>query len=150
MQVNTSDNEHYIIVSGSLDERANLPKLTEASQVIINLEQLIYLNSIGVRKWIRWMQEMSNVKSIVLEYCPSIFMKSLNSIKGVLPQNGRVISFYVPYYSDELQERKNVLFKMGTDFTEDGKITFPKILSPDGRPMEIDVIEDVYFSFFKQ
>jgi hypothetical protein len=150
IQINTIPASLTAILEGTLDEHAELPKLQTHPLVQINLEQLTNINSIGVRKWIRWMQEMIQQPKIVLDYCPVIFVKNLSSIKGMLTSNMQVNSFYVPYYNDTYGERKNILFRRGAEFHDDGRLTLPKILKSDNQEMDIDVIEDIYFSFLKR
>jgi len=145
VQVNTMPGELVVHLDGALDEHGELPKVSAAPAIRVNLDKLLYINSIGVRKWIRWMQELADAGVIYLEYCPVILIKSICSIKGMLGPNVRIESFYVPYYNEISDERKNVLFVRGTHFFDDGRITPPP---PQG--LEMDVIEDIYFSFLKK
>jgi hypothetical protein len=61
-----------------------------------------------------------------------------------------VASFYVPYYSEETDERKDVLFMLGKEYTLDGNLKMPSIKDSKGNEMEIDVNQKTYFSFIKK
>ena len=71
-------------------------------------------------------------------------------VDGFLPSNGKVLSFFVPYYNDENGSEKNVLYKYGQEFSE-GTVTPPaKVVDDSGAEMEMDVIESKYFKFIKK
>jgi hypothetical protein len=64
-----------------------------------------------------------------------------------LPINGKVMSFYVPYFSDVTDAERNILFQYGKEFTE-GHLNLPEsIEDEEGNQMDIDVVESKYFRF---
>jgi hypothetical protein len=72
-------------------------------------------------------------------------------VQGFLPATGRVLSFYVPYYSEETGNEKLVLFRYGHEFTDQGMQNVPEIIKDDdGSEMEIDVVDSKYFKFIKK
>ena len=69
---------------------------------------------------------------------------------GSKPQNLKVCSFYVPYVStSNPSERKNVLFRLGVEFTEAGEINLPEVKDKSGVDMELDAMSQ-YFNFLKK
>ena len=82
--------------------------------------------------------------------CPKVIVDQINMVDGFLPTNGKVKSFFVPYFNDDAGSEKNVLFRYGTEFTE-GQINPPASVTDDqGNAMEMDVIESKYFKFIKR
>lgn len=136
-------------LTGALDEHAQLPNLPEVAEVYVDLENLSYINSVGVRLWIRWVQEASKKTRIVLIKCPALFVKNLGSIRGMVVGTMSIQSFFVPYYDDKYNERKNVLFIRGKHFMDDGSLHMPEVKNANGEVIEPDVIEQSYFSFLK-
>ena len=146
----STGSETSIVCTGPMDEHMDIPKVPVGPLIRVDLQQVTYINSIGIRKWIRWVQAMQAHSKIILENCPAIFVKNIATIKGMVMPNISIQSFYVPYYCDETGERQNVLFRLGMEFYEDGRVSPPKINESSPHPMEIDVVEDIYFSFLKR
>lgn len=136
-------------LSGALDEHAQLPSISGPAEIYVDLENLSYINSVGVRVWIRWVQEVTKATKIILIKCPALFVKNLSSIRGMVNKNMVVQSFYVPYYDDKYSERKNVLFIRGKHFMNDGTLHMPEVKNSNGELIEPDIIEQTYFSFLK-
>jgi len=145
-QIMKSPQAIIISCAGTMDEHMNLPVPSESLPIEIDLGQVSYINSIGVRKWIRWVTDVAKAPRVTLENCPVIFVKNLTTIKGMLGANTQLKSFFVPYYNDELGERQNVLFRSGIEFLDDGRVMPPAV----GPGLEMDVVEDIYFSFLRR
>ncbi len=150
LQTKRTNSETLIALEGALDEQAELSKVQPCPLLKIDLEKLVYINSIGIRKWIRWMQDVATLPQIEILHCPVIFVKNLSSIRGMVGANTRVESFYVPYYSEASGERRNVLFRRGIEFLDDGTIKVADTLTLENEVLEIDVVEDIYFSFLRK
>lgn len=146
-----TDMEATIIhLSGALDEHAVMPtEVPAAGDVHVDMQELTYINSVGVRVWIRWITEVSKKNRVFLIRCPALVVKNFSSIRGMLNKNTIVQSFYVPYYDEKYNERKNVLFIRGKHFLDDGTLQMPVMKDGNGVEMEPDVIEQTYFSFLK-
>ncbi|MNL21183.1 hypothetical protein D3C87_1424610 [compost metagenome] len=115
----------------------------------MELEGVKSINSCGIREWIKWMGTASGAQ-IVFKNCPKVIVDQINMVDGFLPANGRVSSFFVPYYNDDSGTEKNVLFTFGKEFTESGVTPPAGIKDEDGNEMEMDVIESKYFKFLKK
>lgn len=140
-----------VTLNGSIDEDVDLNtiNLSQMSKFELNLEGLKAINSCGIREWIKWLSQYGK-SEIVFSNCPKVIVDQINMVDGFLPQNAKVKSFYVPYYNDDAGSEKNVLFKLGKEFS-DGQIHPPEqVLDEDGQPMEMDVIESKYFKFIKK
>lgn len=139
----------YYQLSGTFDESAILPKIKLAPVIVICLGNVHRLNSLGTRTWCNWVREVPSTVQIHVENCPFTFVNAFNDVFGSHPQNLVVQSFYVPFVSETTGERRDILFKRGGQFNEQGEIHPPQILDTLQRPMEMDVLPD-YFGFLKR
>ena len=140
-----------VYLTGELREDSVLPEFPAGGgKLIINLDLVTGLNSVGTRLWCRWI-EAANGKypEIIIEEAPMLFVKAFGQIQGALTKNCKVASLKVPYYSDSLGENKNVTVKLGEHYSYDGPFQLPEVKDSVGNLMEVDVIEDAYFSFLK-
>jgi hypothetical protein len=138
-------------IAGVIDEDADFTPfgLDGAPAVELHLGDIKSINSCGIREWIKW---MGTSKAAPVEYhqCPKIIVDQINMVQGFLPAQGRVMSFYVPFYSDDSGTEKNVLFTLGKEYTEQGLGEPPAVKDEDGNSMEMDVVEAKYFKFLKK
>lgn len=152
MKVQVTGKEKLVVrISGKLNESADLHMVTlpPASAVEFDLVELTHINSIGIRNFRDWLSTLK-VPELTFSYCPRVFVDQVNMVMDFLPKHAKVLSFYVPYYSDGTSEDKLVLFTRGKEFqVVDGevKITFPEVLDSKGKEMDVDVIGDRYFGF---
>jgi anti-anti-sigma regulatory factor len=139
-------------LSGSIDEDAILASVAfdGAQSIILDLEKVSAINSCGIREWIKWLKAAPAGSQIVYRNCPKIIVDQINMVAGFLPENGRVESFFVPYFNEGSGAEKMVLFRRGTEF-KDGEVNPPKeVKDAGGEPMEMDIIEAKYFKFIKK
>tara|TARA_B110001454_G_scaffold219202_1_gene251945 strand:- start:23318 stop:23791 length:474 start_codon:yes stop_codon:yes gene_type:complete len=137
-----------ITIAGVIDEDVDFNEfsLNGINQMEFDLNSVKSINSCGIREWIKWLGTNSKAKMTYVN-CPKIIIDQINMVDGFLPQNGKVLSFYVPYYNDDSGTEKNVLFRHGTEFTDTSVTPPEKVLDETGNPMEMDVIESKYFKF---
>ena len=148
-QTETAD-EIVLEISGSIDATARFPMIKTQKSLVLKFANVTLMNSYGIKVWCKWAAEHKDIPGIFLHDCPFVFAKNFASIRGFLSPNMRVMSFYVPFYSDESHETKNVLMVRGTDFDDDGNFTIPKAVDSKGSAMEIDVDKRSYFQFLKK
>jgi hypothetical protein len=141
---------YSVILSGVIDEDADFAphSLAGASEVVVNCDGIKSINSCGIREWINWISTAKG--AVVYDRCPKIIVDQVNMVQGFLPLSGKVSSFYVPYYSEESNEEKVVLFREGQEFTAEGDLQPPSVTDSKGSEMEMDVIEAKYFKFLKK
>lgn len=137
-----------ITITGIIDEDVDFNEfsLNGINQMEFDLNSVKSINSCGIREWIKWLGTNSKAKMTYIN-CPKIIVDQINMVDGFLPQNGKVLSFYVPYYNDDSGTEKNVLFRHGTEFTESAVTPPEKVVDETGNAMEMDVIESKYFKF---
>lgn len=144
-----SPTETVIEIDGYIDEHAVFPKIKANTKLRIKLGGVKGLNSAGTRSWIRWINDGLPQIPISLELCPFILVKTFGHVVGSAPKNAKIESFYVPYISDETDEKKNVLYMRDINYFEDGTLKHPGILDSKGNAMTIDVLAS-YFRFLTQ
>lgn len=138
-------------IKGNVDEDSNFAPqdLGTASAVVLDLEGVTAINSVGIREWIKWVKTMPSSVKLSVRKVPKIVVDQINMVAGFLPPGTTIESFYVPYYSDSSGSEKMVLFTNGTEFK--GGDLFPpaEVKDDSGEAMEMDVIEAKYFKFLK-
>src|SRR6202012_4376166 len=118
-------NELTVRLSGHIDEDAtfNGLALNGAAKIVLELENVSAINSCGIREWIKWIRTATDNAAIVYKKCPKVIVDQINMVSGFLPNNGKVESFFVPYYSDSSGTEKMILFSEGKEFK--GQEVFP-------------------------
>lgn len=151
MNKQTEGTNIVVKLSGSVDEDANFAVIesAEANGVVLDLEKISAINSVGIREWIKWIKQIPPTAKISLRKCPKIIVDQINMVAGFLPAGAKIESFFVPYFSDSSGAEKMVLFENGKEFTDSGLGTLPEIKDESGELMEMDVIEAKYFKFLK-
>lgn len=138
-------------ISGGVDEDANFQPvdLSAFKSVVLDVEGVSAINSVGIREWIKWMKGFPAGVQVAIRHCPKIIVDQINMVAGFLPPATLIESFFVPYYAESSGTEKMVLFENGKQF-KDGQLNAPADIKDDsGEPMEMDVIEAKYFKFLK-
>ena len=140
-----------VTITGRIDENFSLSrlKLSDVGEITFDLNGLNFINSMGIRDWIKLIQGLAHVK-LKFVLCPKVFIDQLNMVQGFVHNNSQVMSFYVPYFSEEDSTERNLLFTRGIEF-DDSWVKPPlQVLSESGKEMKIDVIEKKYFKFITE
>lgn len=139
-----------IEISGRISEDVVFAKypLEGFRKITFNLSGVLAINSCGIREWIKWFSQVGDAK-IEFNACPKVMIEQFNMIDSVKPKAALVVSFYVPYYNEEKNIEKNILYVRGKDFDENGVKVESVISDDEGGQLEIDVIADKYFHFLK-
>lgn len=151
INIDKSSPTWQVKVTGTIDEDVDfgLYSLEGAGNIDMHLSDVKSINSCGIREWIKWIGSAGQVP-VVYNECPKIIVDQINMVQGFLPALGKVQSFFVPFYSEDSGDEKNVLFTNGKEFDESGAINVPSIKDESGQDMEMDVVEAKYFKFLKK
>lgn len=151
LRINThaEGNRVTLELIGQVDRDLDFSQIdtSKSDELVFDMKGIKSINSCGIREWINWMASVKSAKKISYKNCPKILIDQINMVAGFLPDNGRVESFYVPYYSTSTGEEKNVLFTYGKEFNDTEVLPPEKVLDSKGKEMEMDVIEAKYFKF---
>ncbi len=133
---------------GTIDEDADFSVVGElkSSKIIFDLESISFINSCGIREWVDFIEKIPPDTEITYIKCPQIFVEQMNMVKGMVPAQAEVESFYAPYYSEKLDQVFSILL-----MTKEIKNMRPPEQSDKetGELLEFDDIEEQYFSFLK-
>jgi len=145
------DNNLLITLVGDIDEEAVFPALTNLSgDVYVDLKAVSSINSIGIRAWIMWFTEMPSAQLNFIN-CPKAVVMQMNMVEGFLPQGSQVKSLQVPFYCENCDEEKDIIFHVGKEILIQGgqvQLKYNKdSICGDGCEPELDVNESKYFRF---
>lgn len=140
-----------VSIGGAIDEDTDFSKtdISAAQDIELHLANIKSINSCGIRDWMKWISTAPGAVFTFTE-CPKVIVDQINMVQGFLPATGKVQSFYVPYYSEESEQEKNVLFNFGKEFTDQGLVGAPEVKDSTGAEMEMDVVESKYFKFLQK
>ena len=102
VDVSTAGPERHVVMSGQLDERADLGLVAEKidGAVVFDLASVSFINSIGVREWIRLLRTLHGKRvRVTLKRCSEAMVHQMNMIVETV-QDAHVESFFVPYMCD--------------------------------------------------
>lgn len=140
--------------SGPIDEEAQFPSVDSmGSDVVVDLKEVSSINSVGIRAWIMWFADFQDT-TFTFVNCPKALVMQMNMVEGFLPPKSKVNSLEVPFYCEDCDEEKEVLFQVGKDVKVEGgqvKLDYDKtkICGEDCDP-ELDVSEVKFFRFLTQ
>lgn len=146
--VNKTDTGTVVEVSGWLDGHATLPDLGFISGTLtINLYELSFINSLGIRDWVDWIKNVRTEKGIILTRCSPPFVRQISILQNFIPHGVTVQSICVPYYCDQCEREERRLIEIGTlldSLPADIQCVMCK------GDMAMDVIKHIYFKFLEK
>lgn len=150
IKISNANGKTQIDIIGSIDENFNqyTKEIPKAGHLDFNLQSLKSINSTGIREWIKLMQTVSRAQ-VSFNYCPKIFIDQVNMVSGFIPANGKVLSFYVPYYNEDLDSECLVLYKFGENYTASSVTVQDEYKDEKGTAFELDVVKVKYFKFLQ-
>ncbi len=150
VKVSNSAEKTQIDIIGSVDENFNqfTKDVPKGGEVEISLKALKSINSTGIREWIKLMQSMPSAH-ITFVNCPKIFIDQVNMVNGFIPASSIILSFYVPYYNENLDKEALVLYKLGENYTAHSVQVQEEHKDDQGQLFELDVVKAKYFKFIQ-
>lgn len=150
IKVTKANDTSKVEVVGSIDESfhqftTEIPKDGNIEFLLLGLKSI---NSMGIREWIKLMQSMSKAQ-ISFSHCPKIFIDQVNMVNGFIPTNSKVTSFYVPYYNEDLDSEKMILYKLGENYSVNSVQPLENYKDDSGNEYELDVVKAKYFKFIQ-
>lgn len=154
----SSDGECKVQMAGSINESTDFSEidLADAKIVILDLEDVKNLNSMGLRNWVSWVKTFRAKVQIYFRKCSRPVVDQMNILQGFLPMNAVVESFFVPYCCKACDHEENYLATRGKDFMEGTVDAREGMVMPESKPcpvcggqMEWDLVPAKYFGFLK-
>lgn len=143
-----TETQTLVEVVGDVDECAVLPPLTVIQgQLIINLAGLTFINSLGIRIWIRWIKSIKADKGIVLVNCSPPFVRQMSILQSFIPEGVTVKDIFVPYYCENCnrEDRKLINVEIALQAVPN-EIPCTKC----NGSMELGIIKNSYFKFWEK
>ncbi len=140
-----------LVIGGAIDESAALHEILSraiAGRLILDLGGVTFINSLGVRDWIR-MQAAAQKSGLAVELrrVAEVLVHQLNMIIATRG-NAAVTSFYAPYACDACGREESLLIDAVTNATGLSKLEPPPMTCPEcGAAMAFNDFPERYFSF---
>lgn len=143
-----------LVLSGSLDETANVIELlgqAKGGRLALDLAGVTFINSLGVRDWIR-MLAMAQTKALAVELrrVSEPIVHQLNMIIATRG-NATVTSFFAPYACDKCGREDSLLVDVTANAAGLAKLEAPPQTCPEcGAQMAFNDFPERYFTFLQQ
>jgi ABC-type transporter Mla MlaB component len=151
LQIGKRDKWETLTYVGPINEDAEVhlaPMIKSLSpNVIINLRNVEYVNSCGVRAWINFIREAEKGRKLVFEECTPEIVSQINMIPN-FRGSASIQSVYAAYMCNSCDEQRWVLFEKGRNLptSATGSIDAPKC-EGCGNMMEMEELEDEFFAW---
>lgn len=158
IEIQKTANQVIVIVRGILDDtfQVSASKLESAESVLINMQELKFMNSAGIRQFVKWASDAATsfkTLRIVLTLVPPSVAKQLFTVARLLPSAFSIDSVYLPYYCNdcELEDRGRLVTANDVAKADPlGSLTEQKIpCSKCSKPMEFDGIPEHFIGLLK-
>lgn len=153
LQISQRDEGKLSIIkfAGRIDQEADYSVLVfeEGQIVVFDFEEVKFINSSGIQKWIGFFAEIPDNTQIEFVKCPLRIITQINLIPDFLcNKKVTVSSFYAPYFCEECDESKNILLNTESYFPDSKSPQAPEMNCEHcGAEMEFDGLEKKYFTF---
>ena len=143
---------HRITLRGQLDENADLNPLAKdvSGAATIDLSAVSFVNSLGLRVWIRFLLALSDKDTeVTLVRCSEAMVHQMNMV--VAAQAGANIeSFYVPYDCPSCGYSASLCVDVAPNIERLRKLEIPPQPCPEcTKPMECGELADRYLLFLE-
>lgn len=146
--INKTETGTVVEVGGWLDGHSKLPDLGFiAGTLIVNLYELSFINSLGIRDWVNWIKSVRAEKGITLVRCSPPFVRQISILKNFIPEGVAVESICVPYHCDHCMREERRLVDVNT-LLQTLPSSIPCVMCKE--PMDIDVVKNTYFKFWEK
>jgi len=140
-----SEQNGALVLAGAIDETATIPELVaraRGGQLVLDLGGITFINSLGVRDWIRMVATAQQNKiQLELRRVSEPIIHQLNMIIATRG-NARVTSFFAPYACDACGREESLLIEPVA------KLEPPPQTCPEcGAAMVFNDFPERYFSF---
>lgn len=154
VKIDTVDTTLVIAMIGRIEEQfvqfvtQLSPVFLKFHQIQIDMENLTFINSSGIREWVKMMTLLKDRKTI-FKKCPVFMIRQANLVDGFFNDNTDILSFYVSYYNEEVDKEISVLYEKSKHYGK-GYIQIPDIVNRDGIAFHIDVVREKYLNFLEK
>ncbi len=140
---------------GSISETSKFPEMSleKITEISLDFGDVTYINSAGVRHWIKWMWHFEKEKdglSFSIRRCSPRIVRQIHAINSFVPKSTSITSFLIPYECDNCSHSFEKLFNVEPSFKTNlatlKAVLNETVLCPKcGSKMELDAIPEDYF-----
>lgn len=141
-----------VFLTGSIDEHSSLEKVfaqlakTRDDPLVVNLQGVLRINSIGVRRWIPLMAALAKSRRVTVSALSYPLVMQANMLVNLMA-GAKVVSCMAPYFCGMCQANRMVLVAAHEVRRNEPA---PSRGCPEcGQPMEFDELDN-YFAFFSR
>lgn len=140
-----------LVISGAIDEAAALHELVgraQAGRLVLDLANVTFINSLGVRDWIR-MQAAAQRAGLAVEL-RRVSEPLVHQLNMIIATRGTaaVTSFFAPYACDACGREESLLIDAVANLPGLTRLEPPPMTCPEcGAPMAFNDFPERYFSF---
>lgn len=140
-----------VALRGRLDESALLSERAaawHAAEVTIDTAEVSFINSIGVREWMRLIRGLTDRGAAIhLERCAEVIIEQINMIPDARGA-AEVRSFHAPYQCTGCGLEASMLLDLARHGDAMRRMQAPPMACPDcAQPMELYEVPEKFFSF---
>lgn len=150
-RIEGDDAVRRVALRGKLDELSPISGRVAAwaaGQVVVDTAEVVFINSIGVREWMRLIRGLTDRGSkVLLERCAEVIIEQINMIDEAKGQ-AEVVSFHAPYQCSSCGLEASMLIDVARHGAAMRRMQAPAMSCPDcGQPMELYEVPEKFFSF---
>jgi hypothetical protein len=150
-RMTSQDDGKQLVLSGSIDETARLVDLVaqaRGGRLVLDLAGVTFINSLGVRDWIRMQLAAAEAQlAVELRRVSEPIVHQLNMIIATRG-TAAVTSFFAPYACDACGREESLLIDAVAHADALGKLQPPPMTCPEcGAQMAFNDFPERYFSF---
>lgn len=139
-----------IVLRGKLDETSPVAERAEAwsaREVVVDTAEIVFINSMGVREWMRLVRGLTERGRVRLERCAEVIIEQINMIDEARG-DAEVVSFHAPYQCDGCGLEASILIEVAKHGAGLRRMEAPTMTCPDcGQPMALYELPEKFFSF---
>lgn len=150
--INERPDEVIYTFQGDVDENfrhVDVPRIAK-QQITFELAGIRNFNSIGIREWIYLVKDFDELGELIFRNCSVTMIDQINMVPDSLG-NGRIESFFAPYYCESPNCRREVNRLIEVDQYHDlltNKVAPEFECDRCHAVLEFDALEESYFLFF--
>jgi hypothetical protein len=107
-----------IVLDGPLGETSTFftMLLKDTKELVVDMAEMTYMNSIGVKHWILWTLRLPKDCKVRLIHCPLMIASQASTVVGFMTPKMRIESLRVPYVCESCGAEKILEAAEGRDF----------------------------------
>lgn len=130
---------------GQINEKSAFPKFEgqTLTKLVIDLEKVPNLNSMGILHWIRWWKDLKKRNpdmSFQFEHIHMPVLSCASVVAGFLPDGSEILSAYIPYHNEDEGVDLEDLQKKGVNYDDQTyKLQNTIVRSHNGKNLEFEI-----------